>query len=62
MANYYGVMAIPTVILVDKEGKVVNLNARGEELASELERLLGPAEAKTAPASEAPKEKGGSQE
>ena len=32
MATYYGVMAIPTVILVDKEGKVVSLNARGEQL------------------------------
>ena len=59
MAVYYGVMAIPTVILVDKEGKVVNLNAHGDELASELERLLGPAEPKAAPAQETPKEKAG---
>ena len=33
MATHYGVTAIPTVILADKEGKVVSLRARGEELA-----------------------------
>jgi len=43
IANYYGVMAIPTVILVDKEGKVVTLNARGDELGRQLEMLLGAA-------------------
>jgi thiol-disulfide isomerase/thioredoxin len=41
-AEYYGVMAIPTVILVDKEGKVVSTQARGPELAKQLEKLLGP--------------------
>jgi len=40
-ANYYGVMGIPTVILVDKEGKVVSLNARGEELGRLLGEMLG---------------------
>ena len=43
-ANYYGVMGIPTVILVDKEGKVVSTMARGPELGAQLEKLLGPAE------------------
>ena len=43
IANYYGVMAIPTVILVNKEGKVITLNARGEELGKQLELLLGDA-------------------
>lgn len=41
-ADYYGIMAIPTVILVDKEGKVVSTEARGPELAKQLEKLLGP--------------------
>jgi thiol-disulfide isomerase/thioredoxin len=44
-ATYYGVMGIPTVFLVDKEGKVVSTNARGEELGRELEALFGPAKA-----------------
>lgn len=41
MANYYGVNGIPTVILVDQEGKVVSLNARGPELGRLLAKLLG---------------------
>lgn len=44
MAAYYGVLGIPTVILVDQEGKVVSTNARGPELGRLLEKLLGPAE------------------
>ncbi len=44
VANYYGVMGIPTVILVDKEGNVVSTRARGPELSRLLEELLGPAE------------------
>jgi thiol-disulfide isomerase/thioredoxin len=43
---YYGVMAIPTMILVDKDGNVVSIKARGEELDKELEKLLGPVEQK----------------
>jgi thiol-disulfide isomerase/thioredoxin len=42
VATYYGVMGIPTVILVDKDGKVVSTNARGPELAKQLAALLGP--------------------
>jgi thiol-disulfide isomerase/thioredoxin len=42
MANYYGIMGIPTVILVDQDGKVVSLQARGPALMAELEKLLGP--------------------
>ncbi|MGQ9575935.1 MAG: redoxin family protein [Thermoguttaceae bacterium] len=42
LATYYGVMAIPTVFLVDREGKVVSIRARGDELASLLEKLIGP--------------------
>lgn len=42
-AEYYGVTGIPTVILVDKQGKVVSLNARGPQLGRLLARLIGPA-------------------
>jgi thiol-disulfide isomerase/thioredoxin len=45
-ATYYGIMGIPTVILVDKEGKVVSTNARGPDLGKLLASLLGPAEEK----------------
>jgi thiol-disulfide isomerase/thioredoxin len=45
MAVHYGIMAIPAAILVDQEGKVVSLNARGEVLGQQLAKLLGePAE------------------
>lgn len=43
-AEYYGVMAYPTVMLVDKQGKVVSLNARGRVLDQKLAELLGPPE------------------
>jgi thiol-disulfide isomerase/thioredoxin len=41
MAVYYGITGIPRAILVDRDGKVVHLQARGETLARELRRLLG---------------------
>ena len=44
MAQHYGINAIPAAILVDKEGKVVTLKARGDELSKQLEKLLGKAE------------------
>lgn len=47
MADYYGVMAIPLPILVDKEGRVISMNARGQELARLLEAQLGPIEEKS---------------
>lgn len=43
LAQHYGISGIPTAILVDKEGKVVSLNARGEMLGELLEELIGPA-------------------
>ncbi len=43
LAVHYGIMGIPTAILVDKEGKVVSMMARGPELVALLEKLLGPA-------------------
>jgi thiol-disulfide isomerase/thioredoxin len=49
LAVRYGVVKIPTAILVDQEGKVVNLHAFGSVLREELERLLG--EPKSADAS-----------
>lgn len=42
MASHYGVMAIPSVILVDREGKVVSLRARGKRLNELLLDLIGP--------------------
>ena len=44
MAVYYGVNSIPLPILVDKEGKVVSMRARGPALEKLLAELLGPAE------------------
>lgn len=44
LAKYYGVMAIPLPILVDREGRVVSMRARGEELQRLLEKHIGPAE------------------
>lgn len=41
MAVYYGVTSIPRAILLDRQGNVVSMNARGSRLDSELERLLG---------------------
>jgi thiol-disulfide isomerase/thioredoxin len=46
MAVHYGIMAIPAAILVNQEGKVITLEARGEALGAELTRLLGPVEEK----------------
>ena len=40
MAQRYGVNAIPTVFLVNREGNVVSLRARGAELGKQLKRLL----------------------
>lgn len=44
-ANYYGVMSYPTMILIGRDGKVVSLQARGEELNQLLADLIGPPEA-----------------
>lgn len=40
-AKYYGIGAIPATILMDRQGNVVSLNARGEKLGELLERYLG---------------------
>ncbi len=44
LATYYGITGIPTAILVDQEGKVVSLKARGRELDRLLVELLGEVE------------------
>ena len=36
MAARYGISGIPTVILIDREGKVISLQARGDELGKLL--------------------------
>jgi thiol-disulfide isomerase/thioredoxin len=53
LAQYYGIMAIPRAILVDKNGKVVSLQARGEDLWDLLAKEIGP------PVVEKPKPKEG---
>jgi peroxiredoxin len=44
MAEHFGINVIPAAILVDKDGKVVSLRARGPELTRLLESLLGKSE------------------
>jgi thiol-disulfide isomerase/thioredoxin len=44
LATHYGISATPTAILVDQEGKVVSLAARGKELGRLLGEILGAAE------------------
>jgi len=42
--EYYGITALPTMILVGADGKVVSIDASGPRLRQALEKLLGPAE------------------
>ena len=44
MATKYGVFAIPQMILVGRDGKVVATGVRGHNLRPYLEKLIGPAE------------------
>lgn len=44
MITYYGIIGIPSVILVDRQGKAVALSARGPELGELLAKYLGPAD------------------
>jgi thiol-disulfide isomerase/thioredoxin len=41
MAERYAITGIPRAILVDQKGNVVSMNARGRELRSLLQKLLG---------------------
>ncbi|MEP3482739.1 MAG: TlpA disulfide reductase family protein [Fuerstiella sp.] len=45
MTVYYGISGIPTAILVDREGRVISMRARGAELNRLLEQRLGKPEA-----------------
>ncbi|MEX2169806.1 MAG: TlpA disulfide reductase family protein [Pirellulales bacterium] len=53
MVRYYGINGIPAAILVDSDGKVVDMNARGPRLGAKLKELLGdplpPAQAEEEP-------------
>ena len=40
LANALGILTLPTMMLVDKDGKVVNRNLHGEDIDAELRRLL----------------------
>lgn len=42
MAVKYGINGIPRAILVDRQGRVIHVNARGETLTRALAELLGP--------------------
>lgn len=46
LAKQFGIMSIPTVLLVDREGKVTSLKAHGPELGRLLEEMLGPPDGK----------------
>ena len=41
LATHYGILAIPATILVNQQGEVVSLTARGSQLPKLLEELLG---------------------
>lgn len=55
LAVKYGVNAIPRVMLIDKDGNVVSISARGPKLAKLLEGLLGPPAPGSEPADEGEK-------
>jgi thiol-disulfide isomerase/thioredoxin len=40
-AEFYGITGIPTIILIDRKGKVISLDARGEQLATLVDGLVG---------------------
>lgn len=52
MGSYYGVSGIPTMILIGKDGKVLSVHARGEELTKLLEAQFGSMEEKAEEAAE----------
>ncbi|MEQ9410218.1 MAG: TlpA disulfide reductase family protein [Fuerstiella sp.] len=57
LATHYGISGIPTAILVDRDGKVVSMSARGGELNELLAGLLGPADKPASSESEPTQEK-----
>jgi hypothetical protein len=36
----YGIQSIPTNYLIDKEGKIIGKNLRGEELIAKLKEVI----------------------
>ena len=44
LSTYYGIFAIPQMMLVGRDGKVLSLSIRGDQLGDELAKLLGPGE------------------
>lgn len=45
-ANEFGILTVPTMVLIDKQGKVVSRNIAIADLDDELKKLLGPAAAR----------------
>ncbi|MCB1104642.1 MAG: TlpA family protein disulfide reductase [Cephaloticoccus sp.] len=41
LSTRFGIAGIPAMFLIDKEGRIVSTNARGEKLEAEVRRLLG---------------------
>ena len=41
VGQMYQVKGIPFTVLIDKEGKIINTNLRGESLESELKNIFG---------------------
>ena len=54
LAIQFGVSTVPVALLVDQEGRLIALEARGADLAAWLERLLGPADITKGGSTEAP--------
>ena len=44
--EYYGILGVPMMLLVGKDGSVIDLDIRGEQLGKRLEEILGPIEEK----------------
>ena len=40
MGDYYGISAIPTTVLVDRDGKVITFDCRGPKLGQRLAELF----------------------
>jgi thiol-disulfide isomerase/thioredoxin len=41
LSTRFGIRAIPAILLIDREGKLVSTGSRGEKLEAEVKRLLG---------------------
>ena len=52
----FGINSIPVALLVDQEGRLIALEARGDDLGAWLQNLLGPPDVANAAAAEVPAE------